>query len=354
MGTLLSRRAFLKSSRRAVAAGSLLALGKPLETLAETGSASAPESGVAVDYYEKLGVTKIINAAGTYTFLTASIMPAAVRRAVDRAALSPVRLGDLEQAAGKYLAQRLQCEAALISAGAASALTLGMAACVTVMNRPAAGDAILEQIPVGIPQFKNEVIVQHAHRYEYDHALLNCGIRFVEVQTMSDYQSAFGPKTVMAHFFNAAEGGEISREDWIRVAHQHGIPCMNDAAADVPPISNLWNYTRMGFDLVCFSGGKGMRGPQNAGLLLGRKDLIAAATENNSPNSARVGRGMKVAKEQIVGMVASIDWLLSQTDEGMETEFSAGPGSLLTLSAEFPPSSATYSFRPLPITFPTY
>jgi L-seryl-tRNA(Ser) seleniumtransferase len=321
MGSLLSRRAFLKSSRRAVAAGSLLALGKPLETLAETGSASTPESGVAVDYYEKLGVTKIINAAGTYTFLTASIMPAAVRRAVDRAALSPVRLGDLEEAAGKYLAQRLQCEAALISAGAASALTLGMAACVTVMNRPVAGDAILEQIPVGIPQFKNEVIVQHAHRYEYDHALLNCGIKFVEVQTMSDYQSAFGPKTVMAHYFNAAEGGDIGREDWIRVAHQHGIPCMNDAAADVPPISNLWNYTRMGFDLVCFSGGKGMRGPQNAGLLLGRKDLIAAATENNSPNSARVGRGMKVAKEQIVGMVASIDWFLSQTDEGMETEF---------------------------------
>jgi L-seryl-tRNA(Ser) seleniumtransferase len=105
------------------------------------------------------------------------------------------------------------------------------------------------------------------------------------------------------------------------VAHSHGVPCFNDAAADVPPISNLWNYTRMGFDLVTFSGGKGIRGPQNAGLLLGRKDLLDAAVKNNNPNSDSIGRGLKVAKEQIVGMVAAVDWFLSQTDAGMEAEF---------------------------------
>lgn len=322
MKNTYSRRAFLQTSRRTLTAGSLMSIGSPLLSFAEGASKSHDENNAAVDYYDKLGVTKIINAAGTYTDLTASIMPPEVRRAVDQAALHPVRLKDLQTAAGNYLAQRLQCEAALVSAGAASALTLGMAACVTVANQSKLGDkAAMDQIPTGVGPLKNEVIVQHAHRYEYDHALLNCGIRFVEVKTLSEYQAAFTPNTVMAHFFNAAEEGDISREDWIRVAHEHGIPCMNDAAADVPPISNLWNYTKMGFDLVCFSGGKGIRGPQNAGLLLGRKDLIDAAARNNNPHSARVGRGMKVAKEQIIGMVAAVDWFLSQTDDGLEREF---------------------------------
>jgi L-seryl-tRNA(Ser) seleniumtransferase len=123
----------------------------------------------------------------------------------------------------------------------------------------------------------------------------------------------------MAHFFNAG-AGKISREDWVRVAHQHGVPCFNDAAADVPPVSNLWKYTQMGFDLVTFSGGKGLRGPQCTGLLLGRKDLIDAAKKNNSPNSNTVGRGMKVAKEEIVGLVAAVDWFLKQDDSAIEAE----------------------------------
>jgi L-seryl-tRNA(Ser) seleniumtransferase len=141
------------------------------------------------------------------------------------------------------------------------------------------------------------------------------------VVTRADYEAAFNERTVMAHFFNAAEQGRIGREDWIRVAHKNGVACFNDAAADVPPISNLWNYTQMGFDLVTFSGGKGIRGPQNAGLLLGRKDLIAAAAANNNPFDDCVGRGMKVAKEQIVGMVAAVDWFLSQSDDAMQAEF---------------------------------
>jgi L-seryl-tRNA(Ser) seleniumtransferase len=268
------------------------------------------------DYYDKLGVSKIINAAGTYTALTASTMPLSVQAAVARAAKHPVRLAELQQAAGEYIAKRVRSEGALVTAGAASALTLGTAACMTVANKNA-----VHNIPIDLNGLKNEVVVQRAHRYGYDHALQNCGIRFVEVETLDDYEKAFNQRTVMAHFFNAAEEGQISREDWVRVAHKHGVPCFNDAAADVPPISNLWNYTQMGFDLVTFSGGKGIRGPQNAGLLLGRKDLIEAAVRNNNPNSDSIGRGMKVSKEQIVGMVAALDWFLSQTDEGMETEF---------------------------------
>ena len=279
-------------------------------------AATANHAAEGEDYYEKLGVTKIINAAGTYTALTASIMPAPVQAAVARAAKHPVRLQELQKAAGAYLARQLKCEAAMVTAGAASALTLATAAAMTVGNR-----AAVHNIPTEVTGVKNEVIVQKSHRYEYDHAIRNCGARFVEVATMAEYEGAFSERTVMTNFFNAAEHTEIGREEWLRVAHRHGVPCLNDAAADVPPISNLWNYTQMGFDLVAFSGGKGMRGPQNTGLLLGRKDLIEAATLNNSPNSDTVGRGMKVAKEQIVGMVAAVDWFLSQSDAGMEAEF---------------------------------
>ncbi len=310
MSTFETRRGFFTWARNMIAGGGIAAQLRPAQA-APTAHAQQGE-----DYYDKLGVTKIINAAGTYTYLTASTMPPSVQAAVARAAKHPVRLEELQKASGAYLANRLKCEGALVSAGAASALTLGTAACMTVANKRAVHD-----IPVDIGDLKNEVIVQKAHRYDYDHALRNCGIRFVEVETIDDYEKAFTPKTVMAHFFNAAEGGNISHQDWVRIAHQHGVPCFNDAAADVPPISNLWNYTGMGFDLVTFSGGKGMRGPQNAGLLLGRKDLIEAAAVNNNPHSDAVGRGMKVAKEQIVGMVAAIDWFLSQTDEGMQREF---------------------------------
>ena len=279
-------------------------------------AATSRQTAEGIDYYDKLGVAKIVNAAGTYTALTASTMPLSVQAAVARAAKHPVRLAELQTAAGEYLARQLRSEAALVTAGAASALTLGTAACMSVANRAAVHD-----IPTDVAGLKNEVIVQKSHRYDYDHAMRNCGIRFVEVETPEEYEAAFTDRTVMTHFFNAAEAGRIGREDWIRVAHRHGVPCFNDAAADVPPIANLWNYTQMGFDLVTFSGGKGIRGPQNAGLLLGRKDLIAAAVQNNSPRSDTVGRGMKVAKEQIVGMVAAVDWFLSQTDAGMESEF---------------------------------
>lgn len=276
--------------------------------------ATPQPSNEGENYYDKLGVTQIINAAGTYTHLTASTMPPSVQAAVARAAKHPVHLAQLQRAAGEYLARQLRCEAAMVTAGAASAVTLGTAACVTLGNESAR-----HAIPTDMAGLKNEVIVQKAHRYDYDHALRSCGISFVEVETLQEYESAINRNTAMCFFYNAADEGNISREDWIRIAHGHGVPCLNDAAADVPPISNLWNYTHMGFDLVAFSGGKGIRGPQNAGLLLGRKDLIAAATMNNSPNDDAVGRGMKVAKEQIVGMVAAVDWFLSQSDAEIET-----------------------------------
>ncbi len=306
----MSRRKLLRNGAQAVLAGGAALSGIP--SLEAQGSAKSTPK--AVDYYQKLGVTPLINAAGTYTVLSASTMPDEVRAAIELAAQSPVNLNELIEASGAYLAKQLRCEAALVTSGAAAALVVGTAACITMGNE----QPILD-IPTDMSHLKNEVIVQKGHRYGYDHAIRNCGILFLEVETLEQYEQAFTERTVLAHFFNAGTG-KISREDWVRVAHKHGVPCFNDAAADVPPISNLWNYTQMGFDLVTFSGGKGLRGPQCTGLLLGRKDLIGAARKNNSPNSNTVGRGMKVAKEEIVGLVAAVDWFLMQDDAAIEAQ----------------------------------
>jgi L-seryl-tRNA(Ser) seleniumtransferase len=306
----MSRRKLLREGTQAVLAGGVALSGIP--RLEAQGSAKSTAKNV--DYYQKLGVTPFINAAGTYTVLSAATMPDEVRAAVELAARRPVNLNELLDASGAYLAKRLRCEAALVTSGAAAALVVGTAACITMGKE----QPILD-IPTDMSALKNEVIVQKSHRYGYDHALRNCGILFVEVETLEQYEQAFTERTVMAHFFNAGSG-RISREDWVRVAHKHGVPSFNDAAADVPPISNLWNYTQMGFDLVTFSGGKGLRGPQCTGLLLGRKDLIDAAKKNNSPNSNTVGRAMKVAKEEIVGLVAAVDWFLKQDDAAIEAQ----------------------------------
>jgi L-seryl-tRNA(Ser) seleniumtransferase len=324
-----------KTKQAMVAGGAVISGGA-----AHAERAAEPKSAMAVNYYEKLGVRPFINAAGTYTVLSASTMPEEVQAAIGIASKYPVQLEELLKASGEYLAKRLQCEAALVTAGAASALTLGTAACITHGNPTA-----VVGIPLDMTGLKNEVIVQKTHRYEYDHALRNCAIRFVEVETLAEYEAAFTEHTVMAHFFNAAENGQISREDWIRVAHQHGVPCFNDASADVPPISNLWNYTKMGFDLVTFSGGKGIRGPQCTGLLLGRKDLIEAAVKNNAPYSNTIGRGMKVAKEEIVGLVAAVDWLLAQDDDTMQKDFERR-AELIAKQVKSVPSVETRIFVP--------
>lgn len=304
----ISRRKLLRDSSQAIA-GVCAFGGVPVK-------ASTPAPVVGVDYYEKLGVTPFVNAAGTYTILSASTLPEQVQAAVALAAQKPVHLMELHKAAGEYLARRLRCESALVTSGAAAAIKLATAACMTRGNKSG-----IVNIPTDTQGLKNEVIVQKAHHYDYDHAIRDCGARFVNVETLDEYERAFTDRTVMTQFFNAAEGGHISREDWVRVAHKNGVPCFNDAAADVPPIANLWNYTAMGFDLVAFSGGKGIRGPQCTGLLLGKKDLIAAAVLNNSPYSNTVGRGMKVGKEEIIGLVAAVDWFLEQDDAAMEAEF---------------------------------
>ncbi len=330
----LSRRKFLRSQAGLAAiAASGLGTSTALSAATAATSEASQNTAAAPDYYDKLGVDKMINAAGTYTELTSAIMPLEVQNAVAQAAKHSVHLEQLQKNAGEYIAKRLRCEGAVISCGATSAITLAAAACLQAANHCSPTD-----IPyaIGTTFNKNEVIVQKAHRYEYDNCFYMCGAKIVDVVTLDDYKRAFTPNAVMTQYFNAADSGEISREDWVEVAHQHNVPCHMDAAADMPPIENLWKYTGMGFDLVSFSGGKGIRGPQNAGLLLGKKPLTDLAQANNNPLDGSVGRGMKVAKEQLVGMVAAVDWLLDQTDDGLEKEYRRRCEAIISIVKDVP------------------
>ena len=211
---------------------------------------TSPAEKEGEDYYAKLGVRTIINAAGTYTTLTAACMPPEVLAAVQKAALHPVRLHDLQQKAGEYIARRLKCEGAVVTSGASGAITLATAACLQYAN-----NAKILDMPQAIDGMKNQVIVQGAHRYEYDRAMYLCGARVTEVVTLDDYKRACAAgNAVMTNFFNAAEDedgvaatAQIGREEWLRVAHDYKIPCHLDAAADMPPISNLWRIHWHGF-----------------------------------------------------------------------------------------------------------
>ncbi len=271
--------------------------------------AAAPARG-GRDFFKELGVRPFINAAGTYTTLTASLMWPEVVTAINYASKQFVPLNDLHDAVGKRLAELIGCEAVMVTSGAAAALTVGTAACITGKNQD-----LIRRIPdfSGLTGVKTEVIIQKSHRYGYDHAVRNCGIKMIEVETTEEFEKAVNERTAMMLFFNDADPkGKIKIEEFVALGKKHRIPTFNDAAADVPPTDNLSKYTKMGFDLVTFSGGKGIRGPQSAGLLLGRRDLIEAARLNGSPNSDSIGRGMKVNKEEMVGMMVAVEMYLKR------------------------------------------
>jgi len=254
------------------------------------------------DYFRELGVRPFINAAGTYTAMTASLMAPEVMDAINYASKHYVMLDELHDKVGERIASLVQSEAAMVTSGAASALTLATAAVLTGTD---------EKKIVALPDLagmKSEVIIQKSHRFGYDHAVRNCGVRLIEVETGDDLDRAVNERTGLMLFYNNNnKEGRIQDEEFVALGRKHSVPTLNDAAADVPPVENLWKYTKMGFDLVAFSGGKGLRGPQSAGLLVGRKDLIAAARLNAPPNGNTVGRGMKVNKEELLGMLAAVE-----------------------------------------------
>jgi L-seryl-tRNA(Ser) seleniumtransferase len=294
----MTRRSDDRMTRRGVLkTGAGLALGGALGS----GAGAAP-AAAGPNVYEALGVKHVINATGTVTVLGGSLMPPEVVAAWVSASRHFVSLTDLQDKVGERIAKLIGVEAALVTTGAAGALLLGTAAAVT------RGDAKLVKRLPDTAGTRNEVLIQQAHHSCYDNQLTDVGVKLIDVQTAADVRRAAGERTALMFFMNLAEAdGRIGRAEWVELARRHQVPTLLDAAADVPPVERLSEYTRMGFDLVAFSGGKALRGPNNTGLLLGRKDLVEAAKKNANPHCGTIGRMMKVSKEDMVALLAAVE-----------------------------------------------
>jgi uncharacterized pyridoxal phosphate-dependent enzyme len=269
--------------------------------------------------YEELGVTTVINAEGTMTTLGGSLIRPEVEVIMAQASRHFVSVPGLEEAAGKRIAQMLKLPegySALVTSGAAAAIQSGLAGILTGDN-----ESLIKQLP-DLTGMKSEVIIQKSHRNPFDHQLRGTGAKLIEIETRDQLRAAVNDRSAMMHFTNFAnDAGQIKVDEWVKLAKEYKIPCFNDAAADTPPISHLWDYTNMGYDLVSFSGGKAIRGPQCAGMLIGRQDLIHYALLNNSPYEDTLGRGQKVGKEEIIGMIKALELHLQEDYDALDKEW---------------------------------
>jgi len=317
----------LKSSRR----GFFGTLGTIVAAIAAprklfSARVAAPESAAGVsgfgqtgNPYVELGVTPVINAEGTMTVLGGSLIRPEVEAVMAQAARHFINIPELEVAAGKRIAQMLklpQGYGALVTSGAAAAIQSGLAGILTGDN-----ESLINQLP-DLTGMKSEVIIQKSHRNPFDHQLRATGVKLIEIETREQLRRAVNDRTAMLHFTNFANAaGQIKVDEWPKLAKQYNVPCMIDAAADTPPVSHLWDYANMGYDLITFSGGKAMRGPQCAGLLIGHEDLVHYALLNNSPYEDTLGRGQKVGKEEIVGMIKALEIYLAEDHDALAKEW---------------------------------
>jgi L-seryl-tRNA(Ser) seleniumtransferase len=314
-----NRRSFLGGLGAIVAA-----ILSPIRLLAKSGPIVPPASGLTGfgstgNVYDELGVTTVINGEGTMTVLGGSLMRPEVEAVMSMAGRHFVPVLELEVAAGKRIAQLLKLPegyGAIVTSGAAAAMQSGLAGILTGDN-----EQFIQQLP-DLTGMKSEVIIQKSHRNPFDHQLRSTGIKLVVIETREQLLAAINPNTAMLHFSNFANAaGEIKVEEWVKIAHAHNVPAFIDAAADTPPVSHLWDYAQMGYDLIAFSGGKAIRAPQCAGLLIGKSDLVAYALRNNSPHEDTLGRSQKVGKEEIVGMVKALELYLAEDHEALNREW---------------------------------
>jgi uncharacterized pyridoxal phosphate-dependent enzyme len=297
--------------------------------------------GSTGNVYEELGVTTVVNGQGTMTVLGGSLARPEVEAVMALAGQHFCSIPDLEVAAGNRIAEMLklpQSYTALVTSGAAAAMQSGLAGILTGDNRK-----FIEQLP-DLTGMKSEVIIQKSHRNPFDHQLRATGIKLIEIETVDDLRKAVNPQTAMMHFTNFANAaGQIKVDEWAKLGKELNIPTFIDAAADTPPISHLWDYANMGYDLSAFSGGKAIRGPQCAGLLIGRKELVANALLNNSPHEDTLGRCAKVGKEEIIGMIKALELYLKEDHEALNKEWQRRLESISAQICKVPGVATAYS-----------
>lgn len=288
-----NRRSFMK----------MLAASPLLAQIAAQGlyvkSAAAMGVDVKGNVYSRLGVKTVINCRGTWTYLSGSLQFPEVLAAQGEAGRHFVNTVELQQAVGRRLAELTGAESGIITSGAAGAMAVATAACMAGSDPKK-----IWQLP-DTTGLKHEVIMVGG-RSAFDSAIRLAGAKLVLVEKPDDIANAINENTAMIYTTDLGE--KLEREAGI--AKQHQVPMLLDDAAGIPPIDNIKLYAKMKLDLYTFSGGKGLRGPQCSGVLLGRKDLIDAALRNSCPYEGAVGRPMKVGKEEIVGCLTAIEtWL---------------------------------------------
>jgi L-seryl-tRNA(Ser) seleniumtransferase len=265
---------------------------------------------MTVPVYARLGVRPIINARGMNTMASGSLMPKPVLEAMTEAATAFVDMAELNARAGEHIARLVGVEAAHVTSGSAGGLLLAAAACIAGTDPDR-----IRRLP-DTAGMRNEIVIQRCDRIHYDQSLRTAGARLVVVGEEdrcgeAEIEAAIGERTAALIYIvspRLADRG-VGPERMAAIAHAHGLPLIVDAASTLPPSGHLTRWTGRGADLVIYSGGKGIRGPQNTGLLLGRTDLVRAAAANAAPNSA-IGRPCKVSKEAIVGLVTALELFL--------------------------------------------
>jgi L-seryl-tRNA(Ser) seleniumtransferase len=294
----MKRRDLIKFLSAAPLAGGIIGTGLTTQTVVAGESVTA---SAGRDLFKELGLKTFINASCVCTSLTASLMPPEVTQAIVKGAEEFVLLNDVLDKVGEKIAELCHAEAATVTAGCWSALVQGLAGVMTGMDRKK-----VMQLP-NVDGMKYEVILQKSHANGYHQALTNTGAKLILVETLEEAEAAINEKTAMLWFLNRElNKGKLNYEQWLALGKKHNIPTMIDIASDAHPVDNLWKFNDMGFDLVAISGGKAMRGPQSAGILMGKKDLIAAARLSAPPNSG-ICRGHKVNKEEILAMYVALE-----------------------------------------------